>query len=300
MITAARKRGSNNMVIGAKVSDSHVNRKSGRGASGGKSARALALEAWSEWVMLTSRDDDEPSSKLIAKLTSAVKRGRRSDVKNLVSMATYVPPEGDRDDVKRLLGVLSSKIKREEAEMLASGSGSPILYSPGSAKITSDDLAEMMSTPSVADWSGDDIEAANQLRWMEKETIETMVRTARAVSGVHELFPSEVLRDGRKRIKNDNRPSGSGNSKDSGYDRGAIAAEKLSGELIQYDELAYEMLIDGVDENDVIKFHSKAPKGFWDDVVTATQDGTSLRDAYASLEEKYPDFDPLSENREAK
>lgn len=297
MIKAARKQ-SGGMSIngGAPVPGS---RPSGRGATQGKTKRSLAMEIWSAWVSATARPDDEPDKKIMSSLQRCVADSRVSSAGDFAYLASYMTPEGDRDDVKRLHGVLRSTKKREEARMLAGSSEQPILYSPGESGISMERLCELTGSLPVTEWNDDDIAAANKLRWMTEKTILGMAATTRTVTGYEELLPSDIVAYGKKRIER--KPAAQSKKRansDGGYSRGESFASKVqSGELIEYDLIAYDKIINGENPDDVIAFHNMAPAGFWDDVVKQVQQGATQEEAYANLAGDYPGFNPLSDER---
>ena len=249
----------------------------------------LAKKVWSEWCLLTQRDDSRKvNQKVVAAIKSAFSGGLEEDavLEATRGAARTAPRPKDKDDVRRLTAAISTASVRKVA-LAALREDLPVIPRESAKEnLTLKEIAAILET-SQRSWTDRDIEAASILMsYTEEELIQAADATGIALKE-RAVFPAEVLRYGKSKVKP--KVTSARNS----YSAGEIESARTEGIDFFSDKDADRAYNKGVNLGLIRKFHNLAPEGYWREVQKLMKSGDkSHDDVYSMLEEKFAGWHP--------
>lgn len=275
----------------------------------------IVVKVWDMYATATRRANHDIPEGVTDELREALEPWKNMPfhkLSDIIRSSSYLSPhEGDDDDYKRLIDVLTTSRSRMVANRLSKDlRSSPIPYSTRSSIAERiDGVLDTFGADSIEDYPDDDAAAIYQLARIPKHVFEdSYTRTCAAVEKLdRDIRPRDVITMEKSRLslfpgtdedlyrnivkKQRNRTNE--------YDAGRIEDDLLASYEFEADVEASEMADEGFPLNDVRMFHEDVPRGYWEAVVDFLESDESSGDpeeAYEHLKEEFK-FHPSMRDR---
>lgn len=256
-----------------------------------QSADAGLKEAWKLWCEATKRPRQYTPHKSFARQYRSSRSDRIShnDLLYRIKVAAYLPPRPrDPADTRRAEMSMRGKDVFRQGEALFKEGADVRCYGEGDVEggLTVARVAEELGVPSEA-WALSEHTYCDQLRKLSEADLEYAVNVTQNELGVEDVFPSQVVQF--KRLWSDPNKPIRAKRNDSRHvnERGRAEATEVDFEALAIDKAAQSMYVKGASAADVMKFHNRAPEGFWDEVRSRIKAGFSTQNALAAAERQF-------------
>lgn len=242
------------------------------------------------------------------------KEKTREEIQRMVRAASYLIPEKSNiylDDSMRLIRYFKDYELRIFVEKIMEYPHSePILYKDRSK---SNKMRKHILEKFNAQWNDLSLEnkiAVISLVSLNREQFENLYQILEVnAEDPENLFPIDLVNTmgNRNRRSSTNSNKKHRNSKTAkrvgdSYTAGRSEEDILFSPQMEADIVATEMIYDGYENKDIISFHKRAPRGYWDRVVELSKDldySGDVEEIYEDLEDEY-NFHPLDEMKPPK
>lgn len=241
------------------------------------------------------------------------KEKTREELQRMVRAASYLIPEKSNmylDDSMRLIRYFKDYDLRIFVEKIMEYPHSePILYKDRSK---SNKMRKYILEKFDAHWNDLSLEnkiAVISLVSLNKEQFDNLYQILEVnAEDPENLFPIDLVNTmGNRNRKNANSKKKRKNSRTAkkvgdSYTAGRAEEDTLFSPQMEVDIVASEMIYEGYENKDIIAFHKRAPRGYWDHVIELSKDSEyngDVEEIYEELEDEY-NFHPLDEMKPPK
>ena len=241
------------------------------------------------------------------------KEKTREELQRMVRAASYLIPEKSNmylDDSMRLIRYFKDYDLRIFVEKIMEYPHSePILYKDRSK---SNKMRKYILEKFNAHWSDLSLEnkiAVISLVSLNKEQFDNLYQILEVnAEDPENLLPIDLVNTmGNRNRRNANSKKKRKNSKTAkkvgdSYTAGRAEEDTLFSPQMEVDIVASEMIYEGYENKDIIAFHKRAPRGYWDHVIELSKDSEyngDVEEIYEELEDEY-NFHPLDEMKPPK
>lgn len=247
-----------------------------------------ATRLWKLWVSLSHTPTVSPTQKFCKAVDKAMRLGKTENtLRQLLPLALYSTREfKDVADDRRVIRVISFASARAAARALRTSKSRIYRYDDVNQLVSLEKLWHLcrLDRDALPTLSDAEMQAAIKLTYTrDEEWLTSRVSDIREQLGrpVAILLPSDIVRGFPRGVR------GTANSGRLALAHGAHTTSGKDSESLPLDRTAEDMLLDGVQYDDVVRFHQRVPTGFWTTVLDLVEEGASSDDAIRAAEKQY-------------
>lgn len=276
------------MELFASVVTDESNGKVVKNSSRNKQVEGIISRVWESWCTFTERTGANTVPNDVRTICKTKIKDNYSE-EHLIEVtrgaAKMRPHKRDATDTRRLVSAMKSARQEKVALSLARAQEKPYVpFSDDDEEVLSIEAVESATRLDFSQWTRSDIESVSILgEQVTEDDLESVVEQAVIATGLDPIHPSDVLRafNSKKKAKPKAR-------KKNTYQGGVQELDTLEGAVLEADPAAEKMLMRQKTATEVMKYHSQAPEGYWDKVISVmTEWNSSHESAYAALEEEF-------------